>query len=83
LKTKQTARVGARGAVEQAFNHRYKLYSIGEFYDLKKDPDEKQPLKVSAVQGEAAEAAKMLRAALDRFADARPASLQPVKAPKK
>jgi arylsulfatase A len=75
LKEKQAGKSGKHGAVEQAFNHHYKLYSIGEFYDIAKDPGEKKPLKVANLQGESAQAAKMLQAALDRFADARPPNL--------
>src|SRR5207244_2408291 len=44
LKAKHAAKAGPRGAVEQVFNHHYKLYSIGEFYDLSKDPHEKNAL---------------------------------------
>ena len=60
---------------EFAFNHRYKLYGTGEFFDLSKDLEEKQPLKVAALAGEAATAAKLLQGALDQFKDARPAAL--------
>ena len=62
---------------EFAANHRYKLYRGGEFYDLSKDPDEKRPLKVGTLDGEAAAAAKVLQAALDKYKDARPANLAP------
>jgi arylsulfatase A len=75
LRQNQTAHVGARGAVEQAFDHRYKLYSTGEFFDLLTDPDEKKPLRVADLKGEARAAAKKLRAALEQFKDARPAHL--------
>jgi arylsulfatase A len=75
LRPTQTAKVGVRGAVEQAFDHDFKLYSIGEFYDLKRDPQEEHPLKVGDLTGPAAAAAQKLRAALDHFADARPAGL--------
>jgi arylsulfatase A len=60
---------------EFAFNHRYKLYRSGEFFDLGRDPEEKQPLEVARLGGEAAAAAKLLRGALDQFKDARPSQL--------
>jgi arylsulfatase A len=60
---------------EFAFNHQYKLYRTGEFYDLGKDLEEKQPLKVAGLKGEAAAAATRLQAALNQFTDARPAHL--------
>jgi arylsulfatase A len=75
LRPTQTAKVGKRGAVEQAFDHDYKLYSIGEFYDLRSDPGERHPLKIADLTGEAAGGAKKLQLALDQFADARPATL--------
>jgi arylsulfatase A len=76
LRPTQTAKVGKRGAVEQAFDHDFKLYSIGEFYDLRSDPAEAHPLKIADLSGEAAAAAKKLQSAIDQFADARPAGLQ-------
>ena len=60
---------------ELAFNQHFKLYRSGEFYDLTKDIEEKQPLKVADLQGEAAKAAKSLQVALDKYAHARPAGL--------
>ena len=60
---------------EFAANTRYKLYRGGEFYDLTKDPGETQPLPTGALTGEAAVAAKILQAALDRYKNARPADL--------
>ncbi|MFM8471290.1 MAG: sulfatase-like hydrolase/transferase [Limisphaerales bacterium] len=59
---------------ELAFNHRFKLYRNGNFFDLGKDIEEKQPLQVAALTGEAAAAAKLLQGALDQFKDARPAN---------
>jgi arylsulfatase A len=64
-----------RMVAEFAADARYKLYKGGEFYDLGKDPGEEAPLKVSALTGEAAAAAKKLRAAIDLYKDARPAGL--------
>jgi arylsulfatase A len=60
---------------EFAFNHHYKLYRTGEFYDLRQDIEEKNPLRVSALKGEAAAAAKLFQSALDQYQDARPAHL--------
>jgi len=60
---------------EFAFNHHYKLYRTGEFLDLSRDFGEKQPLKVTSLNGEAAAAARLLQSALDRFKDVRPPEL--------
>lgn len=60
---------------EFAFNQRYKLYRSGGFFDLSRDVEEKQPLPVASLEGEAAAAAKMLQGALEQFKDARPAEL--------
>lgn len=60
---------------EFAFNDRYKRYRTGEFFDLGKDVEEKEPLKPASLKGEAAAAAKLLQKALDRYQDARPAEL--------
>ena len=60
---------------EFAFDHGYKLYCGGEFFDLAKDPEEKLPQKVAAQSGLAATAALKLQAALDQFRDARPPHL--------
>jgi arylsulfatase A len=60
---------------EFAFNHRYKLYRTGEFFDLRKEPAEKQPLTVASLEGEAAAAAKLLQGALDQYRNARPSEL--------
>ena len=69
---------------ELAFNQRFKLYRSGDFYDLGADREEKRPLKVAALEGEAAAAAKLLQGALDGFKDARPAQFdKPTAAPGK
>jgi arylsulfatase A len=68
-------------ARECAFDHRFKLYRAGEFFDLRADPDEKHPLAVADLNGEAAVAAKKLQAALDRYRDARPAHLRKLTRP--
>lgn len=53
----------------------FKLSRTGDFYDLRNDIEEKQLLKVADLRGEAAEAAKLLQAALDQYKDARPAAI--------
>jgi arylsulfatase A len=63
------------GVTEYAFDHGYKLYRSGRFFDLKADPNETKPLKVADLTGAPADAAKKLQAALDKFKDARPAEL--------
>ncbi len=71
-------RQGESTRVEEfAFNHRYKLYRSGKFFDLGSDLDEKNPLSVGGLMGEAAKAAEILHAALEQFKGARPASLVP------
>jgi len=57
---------------ECAFNHNFKLYRTGEFFDLADDPDEKNPLRISSLEVAPAVAARKLQSALDQFADARP-----------
>ncbi len=61
---------------EFAFNHRYKLYRNGNFFDLSQDREEAHPLKSSALDGEAAATARNLQDALDQFQDARPADVE-------
>jgi arylsulfatase A len=61
---------------EFAFNQRFKLYRSGEFFDTAKDPEEKHALGLSALEGEAVRAAKMLQAALEDYKSARPAALE-------
>jgi len=53
----------------------FKLSRAGEFYDLRKDIEEKNPLKVVSLEGEAAEAVKLLQGVLDKYKGARPAEL--------
>jgi arylsulfatase A len=61
---------------EFAFDRQFKLYRTGEFYDLAGDRGERQPLRVADLKDAAAiAAARRLQAALDQFADARPAHL--------
>jgi arylsulfatase A len=82
LRARQTAHMGRRGAVEQAFDHHFKLYSTGEFFDLDRDPGEKSPLRITALQDDpAVRAARKLQGALDHFADARPPTLNQPRVP--
>ena len=62
---------------ECAFDHNFKLYRTGEFFDLAEDPDEKSPLPISSLEDTPATAARKLQSALDQFADARPSELDP------
>lgn len=56
-------------------NQRYKLYRDGRFFDIEKDVLEKQPLAEASLDEEQRRTRTMLQAALDRYADARPAHL--------
>jgi arylsulfatase A len=60
---------------EFAFDHDYKLYRTGRFFDLTADPFEEKPLELSALEGAQSRAAKKLQAVLDQFKDARPVKL--------
>lgn len=60
---------------EFAFDQRFKLYRTGEFYNLAKDAEEKQPIKVTDLRDEAAKAARLFESALGQFKDARPSHL--------
>jgi arylsulfatase A len=60
---------------ECAFDHHYKLYRDGRFFDLKADPFEERPLDANSLSETAAAAAAKLQVALDQFADVRPAEL--------
>jgi arylsulfatase A len=69
-------RLGADLTVREfAFDQRFKLYGSGEFFDLSKDPEEKQPLPVASLAGEAAATARRLQGALDQFKGVRPTEL--------
>lgn len=67
---------------EWAFTRDFKLYTSGEFYDMRTDIEEKNPLKVDALAGEAATGAKLLRGVLDEFAKVKPTqpTFKPIKA---
>lgn len=60
---------------ECAFDHHFKLYRTGGFFDLASDPDEKNALPVDTLEGTAAAAARNLQSALEQFNDARPVEL--------
>jgi len=60
---------------EWAFDHRYKLYRDGRFFELATDPEEKSPVPIDSLSGDAAAAARKLQAVLDQLEDARPAEL--------
>jgi len=53
----------------------YKLSRTGAFFDLRTDIEEKNPLQVTDLTGEAAATAKVLQGVLDQYKDARPAEL--------
>jgi arylsulfatase A len=61
-----------RSAREFAATKRFKLYRTGEFFDTSADPDEKAPLAVASLAGEAAAAKRKLEGVLAPFANARP-----------
>ncbi len=60
---------------ECVFNHDYKLYRTGEFFDLASDPFEERPLNTAALTSVQTAAKAKLQKALDQFKDARPAEL--------
>ncbi len=60
---------------EYAFDHGFKLYRTGEFYDLKKDDAEKNDLAGATLSKDAAAAKQKLQAVLEQFKNARPAEL--------
>ncbi|WP_395740089.1 sulfatase-like hydrolase/transferase [Prosthecobacter sp.] len=60
---------------EYAFDHRFKLYRGGRFYDLSTDSAEKQDLSATTLSADASAAKARLLAALDRYKDARPTEL--------
>ncbi len=62
-------------AREYTFNHHFKLYRTGQFYDLSTDELEKQDLATTSLASKAAAAKAKLQTALDHFKDARPPEL--------
>jgi arylsulfatase A len=60
---------------EYTFDHRFKLYRTGQFYDLRTDELEKQDIAATTLSSEAAAAKTKLQSVLDHFKDARPLKL--------
>lgn len=60
---------------ECAFDHQFKLYRSGEFFNVATDLLEKEPLAPATLSADAAAAKQKLQAVLDQFKDARPAEL--------
>ena len=60
---------------EFAFDHGYKLYRTGEFFNLAADPFEMMPLDAAALASTQVAAKAKLQKVLDQFKDARPAEL--------
>jgi arylsulfatase A len=59
---------------EFTFDHRYKLYRTGQFFDLQADPDEKSPIAGTLRSDQSAAKAK-LQTRLDLYKNARPTAL--------
>lgn len=67
---------GAHPETEFAMTTTRKLHQDGRFFNLATDPfEEGDPQREESLSGEDAAAAKQLRAAIEQFADARPAEL--------
>jgi len=60
---------------EFVLNQRFKLYADGRFFDLAADPEEKEPLKLEKLSGEAAVAAQMFHKVLEAHRGIRPPKL--------
>jgi len=60
---------------ECAFNHHYKLYRDGSFFDLRQDPFEASPVDPASLGADQISAQEELQSALARYADVRPAAL--------
>lgn len=60
---------------EFAFDHNYKLYRTGEFFDLAADPFEQNPVSPDTLQDDPRAATAKLQAVLEQFNDARPGEL--------
>ena len=74
---------GAANAKEFARNRRYKLYRTGKFFDIRGDVLEASPLDESGLDEGARKARAMLQGALDKYRNARPASLSKPPKPKR
>lgn len=60
---------------EFVFDHEYKLYRDGRFFDLNADPQEKSALDVTALNSVEIKARQKLSTHLERYSSARPARL--------
>jgi arylsulfatase A len=60
---------------EFAFDHDYKLYRTGQFFDLAADPFEEKPLNLGTLTKVETAAKGKLQQVLDQFKDARPVEL--------
>jgi len=60
---------------EFAFDHQFKLYRSGVFFDLTSDPFEQRPLDGGTLSGASSVAAAKLQSVLNQFQDARPVEL--------
>jgi arylsulfatase A len=66
---------GNREARQFARNQYYKLYGNGDFYNPRRDPEEKHPLAESELGEGEKQVRSTLQAALDQFQDKRPSHL--------
>lgn len=66
---------GPKAMFDFAMSTQHKLYSDGTFFELAVDPFEERPRRAADLTGAAAIEAKKLQAAIDLYADARPAHL--------
>ncbi len=58
--------------VEYAFDHHYKLYGDGRFYDLSADPDEQHPLLPEGLEGTGRAAREKLQRVIANYSSTRP-----------
>jgi arylsulfatase A len=63
------------GVRECAFDHDFKLYRDGRFFDLRADPFEERAPLAASLSAEQTAAKTKLQGALDRFTNARPVAL--------
>ncbi len=73
------ARNGGKRGRQFVRNHQYKLYTTGEFYDLKTDPLEKVNLEFEAISESANDAHQALTKALNRYRNTRIMLPDPIK----
>jgi arylsulfatase A len=74
---------GPKAQSEFAMSKSLKLYSDGRVFDLRNDPFEEKALAKADLKGEDVAEIKMLQAAIDQYADARPDKLLASKEVKK